>query len=112
MGVCYENKNRNPQIIRGINLKRKVNLIYIIKNIFSFLSENKKLEIISYNNKLRKLFGITIEDNKKLSGKNVIGERNGKGEEYTINGDSKIFEGKYLNGKKMEKEKNMMVYIN
>ena len=64
MGVCYENKNRNIQVIRGINLKRTVNSFYIIKNIFSLLSENKKLEILEYNNKFKKLFGITVECNR------------------------------------------------
>ena len=105
MGVCYENNNKNLQIIRGINLKRTVKSFYIIKDIFSFLSEKKKLEIIEYNKKLKELLGITLENYKKLSGKYIIGKRNGKGEEYTLDSNIKIFEGKYLNGKKNGKGK-------
>ena len=92
MGVCYENNNKNLQIIRGINLKRTVNSFYIIKYIFSLLSENKKLEILEYNDKFKKILGITLEDYKFLSGKYVIGDRNGKGKEYTIYGNNKIFD--------------------
>ena len=105
MGVCYENNNKNLQIIRGINLKRTVKSFYIIKDIFSLLSEKKKLEIIEYNKKLKELLGITLENYKKLSGKYIIGKRNGKGEEYTLDSNIKIFEGKYLNGKRNGKGK-------
>ncbi len=37
-------------------------------------------------------------------------EKNGKGREYYTDGDLK-FEGEYLNGKKMEKEKNIFIVM-
>ena len=104
MGIWNENKNINRQI-RNINLKRAVNSFYLIKDILSLLSENKKLDIILYNKKYRNKLGITLENYKKLSGKYIKGERNGKGEEYTIDDNIKIFEGNYLNGKKNGKGK-------
>ena len=104
MGICYEYKNRNPQK-RELNLKKEFKSFYLVKEIFSLLSENKKLEIIAYNKKFRNKLGITIETYKKLSKKYIKGERNGKGEEYTIDNNFKIFEGNYLNGKKNGKGK-------
>ena len=38
-------------------------------------------------------------------------ERNGKGKEYYDNGKLK-YDGEYLNDKKMEKEKNMIIMVN
>ena len=37
-----------------------------------------------YNKKLQKLFGVDIEDYKKISGKYKMGERNGKAKEYIL----------------------------
>ena len=37
--------------------------------------------------------------------------RNGEGKEYDNNGNI-IYEGEYLNGKKMRKEKNMIKMVN
>ena len=110
MGMCFGNENKNPQIIQ-INLKKKVNSFYFIKEIFSFLTDNKKLEMIAYNKKYRNKLGITLDHYKKLSGKYVKGKRNGKGEEYTLdNNNNKIFEGNYLNGKKNGKGKEYNNY--
>ena len=33
----------------------------------------------------------------------------GKGKEYNVSDDELIFEGEYLNGKKVEKVKNIMI---
>ena len=42
--------NGNIPLIKPINLKEKVKSSYIIKVIFSFLNEKKKLNLIIYNN--------------------------------------------------------------
>ena len=55
--------------------------------------------MIKYNLELQKLFQIEIGDYETISGKYKIGERNGKGKEYNINGGLK-FEGEYLNNKR------------
>ena len=82
--------------------------IYITKFILSFLLEKKKLEMIIYNKKYQNKFNINIDYYKKISGKYIIGERNGKGKEYYIKTNELIFEGNYLNGKKKEKVKNII----
>ena len=92
------------------NIKSKIDLraiksSYIVKKIFSFLKEKKRLKIIEYSKELQKLCLIGIEDYKKMSGKYRIGERNGRGKEYIINTNKKIFEGEYLNGEKNGKGK-------
>ena len=86
---------------------------YVLKNmLFPFLPEKQKLEIIIYNKDLQKKLDINIENYKRIARLFREGERNGKGEEYYSSGELR-FEGEYLNGKKMEKEKNiMMVYYN
>jgi len=44
-----------------------------------------------------------------LKGNNIKGKKNGKGKEYYDNDNDKLkFEGEYINGKKIEKEKNIM----
>ena len=86
---------------------------YLLKDtLFSFLSENKKLEIIIYNKNLQNKLDINIEDYKRISKTYREGEKNGKGKEYIISTNIMIFKGEYLNGKKMEKEKNIMIMVN
>ena len=43
-----------------------------------------------------------------LSGKYIIWEKNGIGKEYNGYNRKLLYEGEYLNGKKMEKVKNIM----
>ena len=46
-----------------------------------------------------------------FEGEYIKGEINGKVKKYHINGKLQ-YEGEYLNGKKMEKEKNMIMMVN
>ena len=78
---------------------------YNIKEIFSFLNEKQKLNIIIYNKQLQIIIGVNIEDFKRISGKYKIGEKNGRGREYGLKTDILIFEGEYLNGKRNGKGK-------
>ena len=89
-------------------IKSNINSIkspYILKKVFSFIDEKRKLNMIIYNKELQKKLGIDIEEYKKKSGKYKIGEKNGKGKEYILNTDKLIFEGEYLNGKRNGKGK-------
>ena len=88
---------------------KSIKSIYIFKYIFSFLYEKKKLNIIIFNKKFQKIFDINIDNYKAISGKIHIGERNGIGKEFSLDSNILLFEGEYLNGKKMEKEKNMII---
>ena len=88
---------------------RDIKSSFIKQKIFSFLSEKQLLNMIKYNKELQNIYSIDIERLKKVSGKYKIGEKNGKGSEYLIDTNILIFEGEYLNGKKMEKEKNIAI---
>ena len=71
----------------------------ILKIIFSFINEKKKLNIIINNKKLQNKLEINIKNYKKISERYKIGERNWKGKEYNFKGEL-LFEGEYLNGKR------------
>ena len=66
--------------------------------------------MIIYNKKFQKIFGVDIKNYKILSGKyrTVKKNGNGKGRLYNFKTKRLIFEGEFLNGKKMEKVKNLM----
>ena len=76
----------------------------ILKRVFSFLYDKQRLSIISYNKYLQDKLKVHIGLYKKISGKYKIGEKNGIGKEYNMQGKMK-FEGKYLNGKRNGKGK-------
>ena len=48
--------NNTGIIIKDKKIGKSIESLYILKDIFSFLSENKKLEIIIYNKELQKKF--------------------------------------------------------
>ena len=83
----------------------------MLKEIFKFLPEKRKLNIINYNYHLQEKLNIKIEDYKRVSGIYIEGERNGKGKEYLISNNTKIFEGEYLNRKKWNR-KGKEYYLN
>ena len=72
---------------------------FIKKEIFSFLKEKQKLNILLYNKQLQKFFGFDIEKYKIISKRYKIGEKNGFGKLYELNTNILIFEGEYLNNK-------------
>jgi len=82
----------------------RIESYYNLEKIFSYLEERNKLDIIIYNKQLQNKLGVNINDYGNMSGKYKVGERNGKGKEYTIKENKLIFEGEYFNGKKKEKE--------
>ena len=88
-----------------IDFRKSVKSLKIRKYIFSFLYEKKKLKMIINNKSYQNDFKIDIDNYKKLSGKYIIGERNGIGKEYISNAEILIFEGNYMNGIKNGKGK-------
>ena len=89
------------------NKKEKINKIKIIdlkspilRIIFSFITEKKKLKIIINNKEIQKKLKINSKNYKKICKIYKIGEKNGKGKEYNKHNDKLIFEGEYLNGKR------------
>ena len=85
--------------------------IYFIKRLFTFVDEKTKLDIIKYNKNMQNILDISLINYKTFSGRYILYGKNGKGKEYDYD-DKLLFEGEYLNKKKMEKEENMinMVY--
>ena len=84
----------------------------IKRKIFSFLSEKDKLEIIQYNKFFQKVFGVDIENYKKLSGKYIIVDDNEKNKVniYKMDTIILIYEGEYLNKRKNGKGKEYDIY--
>ena len=85
-----------------INIGKSIESLYILKDIFSFLSEKQKLNIIIYNKYLQQKLDINIENYKSIKGIYRKGKKNGKRKEYDISTNKMVFEGKYLNGKGKE----------
>ena len=74
--------------------------IYRMKQIFSFLSDKRKLYLIIYNKFIQNKIGINIDSFKDISGKYRIIDKDGKGKEYNLDTNKLIFEGEYINNKK------------
>ena len=97
MEPLKENKLSSP------NLTISIKSDFILKKIFYLLNEKKKLILINYNKKIQKRLQIDLEYFKKISGKEIIGDKNGKGKVYR---DYRlIFQGFYLNRKRNGKGK-------
>ena len=77
---------------------------YIIKMIFTYLTEKQKLKIINHNLNFQKIIEININNYRCFTGKYIIYETNWKGREYDKN-DILVFEGEYLNGERNGKGK-------
>ena len=88
-----------------INLIESIKSLFIIKNIFSFLKECSKLNLIIYNKKFQTKLGIDIEYYKTVSGRVKLLDKNGYGKEYKLNTDILVFEGEYIKGKRNGKGK-------
>ena len=95
------------KIDKSISLIKLVKSIYIIKRTLLHLDEKKKLDMLKYNKDFQKQMGFDIEYYKKISGKCKIQEKNGNETIYELDTHLILFEGKYLNSKKMVKEKNI-----
>ena len=80
--IKAKKKNEFENIKSEKNIGKSIKSLYILKDIFSFLSEKQKLNIIIYNKHLQAKFNINIENYKRISGIYREGERNGKGKEY------------------------------
>ena len=98
--------------LKPVNLQKAVESKNIIVGIFGLLDKDKKLNIITYNKKMKNILGICLDDYKKRSVKVFVGERDGIGKEYIKDTNIIVFEGQYVNGKKMEEEKNIMIMVN
>ena len=99
------NKKENLSTYSSINLLKSAKSYYIIKEIFSFLDEKKKLNMIIYNKKYQKRLDINIDNYKILSGILHVGGRNGYGTETLLDTHILIYRGGYINNKRHGKGK-------
>jgi len=107
-----EKEVEKPKNIEAVNLIKTIKSeLPIIENIFSFLEEHTKLFIIVHNKKYQNLLGLDINYYKNKSGKYRIIEKNGICKEYTLDENKLIFEGEFKNGKKMAKQKNLILVM-
>ena len=83
---------------------RNVKSTYFINDIFTFINDKRKFEIVLYNKNIQKILGLTILDFRRISGKYIIGDPNKEGKEYNYKGEL-LFKGEYLNGKRNGKGK-------
>ena len=100
MEISKEKKNTFEMI--GL---KQIKSDFILKDkIFLYLYENRRYNMIKYNKKYQKKFGIDIENYKEVSGRYKEDGINGNGKEYLLGTeiDILVFEGKYLNNKKHE----------
>ena len=112
--MFFKLNNKQKKVKKAITkpneIKKNVGLLninskYILKNIFSLISERIKLDIAIYNKTLQEKLELKIDDYKEFSGKIKKGERNGYGEEYDCDKNSLLFEGEYKDNKKNGKGK-------
>ena len=78
----------------------RIKAIYFKRIIFSMIKEKIKLDIIKYNKYLQSDLKITLIDYKNVSGKYIIYDGKGRGEEFSADNDHLLFEGEYKNGKR------------
>ena len=79
--------------------------IFFIKLLYSYIKEERKLELTRYNKNLQNIININLINYKFLSKKYIIFETNNKGKEFRRDNDELICEGEYLNKKRNGKGK-------
>ena len=82
---------------------------YIIKYLFAFIDDRRKLKMLRYNKSVQNRIDINIMNYKRFANKYIIKEENII-KEYNIYNDELIFEGEYLNGKRNVKGKEYNSY--
>ena len=75
---------------------------FFLKFLFSYVNERTKLNLVRYNKKEQKNLNISLINYKFYNGKYLVLEEEEKVKEYDGFTDKLIFEGGYLNKKKME----------
>ena len=78
----------------------KIKSAYFYKQLFSFIDESQKLQIIVHNKNLQNLLEISLINYKIFSQRYIVFEEKNKIKMYNSISDKLIYEGEYLNGKK------------
>jgi hypothetical protein len=70
--------------LKEIKFLNDIKSKYILQNIFSYIKEKQKLEMIIYSKNFQKILELDIKDYQKISGKFKIAEKDGDGKEYSL----------------------------
>ena len=81
---------------------KQIKSTYFSINVFSFVDEKRKLDLVKYNKKFQNKLNISLINYKLFSGYYIIHEGNDMWKIYNAFTDNLIFEGNYLNGKGKE----------
>ena len=93
--------SKNPIKKSNVNLLDLIKSFYITKNIFSYLNQNKILQLFLYNKKYQNKFEYSLDNYKKLSGKTII-KSSDIIKYYGLDSKRLLFEGIYLRGKRIK----------
>ena len=89
---------------------RKISSKYFSKNVFAYLNEKRKLNLIKYNKRFQNELNISLTNYKLLYGKYIINEGNDIYKIYDAFRNDLIFEGNYKNGIGKEYFKNLLIF--
>ena len=79
---------------------KNIKLLYIIKTIFSYIDEERKLKIIKYNKNFQNKINIRLLNYQCFKGNYIKYASTGIGKEYNGIRDTLIFKGRYLHGER------------
>ena len=78
---------------------RKIKSTYILKIVFTYVDDRRKLNLIKFNKKIQSILGLNLIDFRRFSGRYKV-EEYGKIKEYNSYNNRLIFEGQYSNEKR------------
>ena len=73
---------------------------YFRKEIFSFVTEKKKLKLLKHNKRTQKLFNIDLRNYILFKRKFIVCDKSDNAQEFDIFTGNLLFEGKYLKGER------------
>ena len=74
--------------------------IFFIRKLFSYIYENRKLNLVFYNKNIQRIIGINLINYKFMCEKYIVYESKEVAKEYNIYNGQLIFKGEYLNRKR------------
>ena len=87
----------------------KIKCSFFFNFLLSYINDRRKFKIATYNKELKALLDINLLDYKRMSGKYILGDVNGKGKEYNYK-DKVLYEGEFLKGKRNGKGREFDKY--
>ena len=85
-------------------MKDIIKLSFFFKFLLPYINDRRKYKIATYNKELQQILEINLLDYKRMSGKYILGDINGKGKEYDYK-ENVLYEGEFLKGKRNGKGK-------